>query len=196
MPSTFAYTSFFCFKINIKKNHGQAGILGRSGMINNFFFFYLASVCFFSWRGSFIIGSAEALPILCVRCARREREIQRERERERERVRRKWRHFSSAEIGDEFCTFHCQNAEIGDEFCTFLAKHMHLSFSPSWRALSSHFLLPKTLSSSKQFAFFVLLLSNGVTGDRRTETNDRISGCTVLLLIEKMNQINTQNYWK
>ena len=43
-----------------------------------------------------IIGSAEALPILCVRCARWERE--------RERERRKWRHFSSAEIGDEFCT--------------------------------------------------------------------------------------------
>ena len=55
-------------------------------------------------------------------------------------------------------------------------------------ALSSHFPLPKTLHSSKQFPFFVLLLSNGVTGDRSTETNDRISGCTVLLLIEKMNQ--------
>ena len=60
-----------------------------------------------------IIGSAEALPILCVRCARWERE------RYRERVRRKWSHVSSAELGDEFCTFPCQNAEIGDEFCTF-----------------------------------------------------------------------------
>ena len=37
-----------------------------------------------------IIGSAEALPILCVRCARWERE------RDTERVRRKWRHLSSA----------------------------------------------------------------------------------------------------
>ena len=71
-------------------------------------------------------------------------------------------------------------------------------------ALSSHFPLPKTLHSSKQFAFFVkcalfaivLPLSNGATGDRNTETNDRIFGCTVLLLIEKMNQINTKNYWK
>ena len=29
-----------------------------------------------------------------------------------------------------------------------------------------------------------------MTGDRRTETNDRVSGCTVLLRIEKMNQMN------
>ena len=35
-------------------------------------------------KSNFIIGSAEALPILCVRYARWEREIQRERERERE----------------------------------------------------------------------------------------------------------------
>ena len=38
-------------------------------------------------------------------------------------------------------------------------------------ALSSHFPLPKTLHSSKQFPFFVLLLSNGVTENRSTETN-------------------------
>ena len=43
-------------------------------------------------------------------------------------------------------------------------------------AMSSHFPLPKT------FALFVPTLSNG--------------GCPVLLLIEKMNQINTKNYWK
>ena len=58
-------------------------------------------------------------------------------------------------------------------------------------ALSSLFPLPKTLHSSKQFTFFVLLLSNSVTEDQSTETNDRISSCTILLLIEKMNQINT-----
>ena len=52
-------------------------------------------------------------------------------------------------------------------------------------ALMSHFPLPTTLHSSKQFPFFVLLLSNGVTEDRSTQTNDRISSCTVLLLIEK-----------
>ena len=37
---------------------------------------------------------------------------------------------------------------------------------------------------------YFLLLSNGVTGFGSTETNDRVSGCTVLLLIEKKNQIN------
>ena len=36
--------------------------------------------------------------------------------------------------------------------------------------------------------------ANGVTEDRSTKTVDRISGCTVLLLIKKMNQINTKNY--
>ena len=57
-----------------------------------------------------------------------------------------------------------------------------------------------TLSVAKNVALFEtvrflhLLLSNGVTGDRSTETNDRLFGCTVLLLIEKMNQINTTNY--
>ena len=39
-------------------------------------------------------------------------------------------------------------------------------------------------------------MTNDVTGDRSTETNDRISGGTNLLLIEKVNQINTKNYWK
>ena len=77
------------------------------------------------------LGSASY--IMCVRCVRwereRYREIERERERqterERERERRKWRHLSSAEIGDEFCTFPCQNAEMGN-FAPFLAKNLHL----------------------------------------------------------------------
>ena len=59
-----------------------------------------------------IIGSAEALPILCVRYFRWERE--RERYRQTERERRKWRH-------------HCR-AKIGDEFTLSLAKNSH-----SWR---------------------------------------------------------------
>ena len=84
--------------------------------------------------------------------------------------------------------------KLAKSFALFLAKDLHL-FLPSWMALSSHFPLPKTLHSSKQF-FVLAPLSNGVTEDRSTETIDRISGCTVLLPIEKMNQIKTKNYWK
>ena len=128
-------------------------------------------------RFAFIIGSAEALPILCVRCARWERE--RERERDTERERRKWHH-------------HCCRAKIGEEFYTFPCQKF-APLSPFLNGAEFTLPLPKTLHSSKQFAFFVLLLLNSVTGDRSTETNDRISGCTVLLLIEKMNQINIKN---
>ena len=87
-----------------------------------------------------------------------------------------------------FAPFLAKNLHLsfGEEFCTFLAKNLHLSFCPLREACWVHtFRCQKTLRSSKQFAFFVLLLSNDVTGDRSTETNDRISGCTVLLLIEK-----------
>ena len=108
-----------------------------------------------------IVGTAEALPILCVRCARWERQIQREREKERESVRRTWRHLSSAEIGDEFCTFPCENVHVSIskdlEFCTVpWQKFVPLSRTPLLN--SAEFTLPlhvNTLHSSKQFAFFV-----------------------------------------
>ena len=40
---------------------------------------------------------------------------------------------------------------IGKSFALFLAKKLHL-FLPSWMALSSHFPLPKTFDSTKQYA--------------------------------------------
>ena len=97
-----------------------------------------------------------------------------------------------------FALFFAKNfhLSIGGKFCTFLCQKFAPLFLPSWRALSSHFPLPKTLHSSKQFPFSVLLLSNGVTEDRSTKTNDQLSGLTVLLLIEKMNQIKSKIYWK
>ena len=54
-----------------------------------------------------------------------------------------------------FALFLAKNVHlsIGEEFCTFLAKNLHL-FLPSWMALSSHFPMPKTLHSSKQYASF------------------------------------------
>ena len=115
---------------------------------------------------------AEALPILCVRYFRWERERERER---RKWVRWKWRH-------------HCR-AKIGDEFTLSLAKNSHFSFLPS------HFpSLPSQIERSilwrwnsqwvhtfhcakKFFALFVPPLSNGTsraTSDRKPKTNDQI----------------------
>ena len=94
---------------------------------------------------SCIIGSAEALPILCVRYIRCERERERDTEREREkdgsdvtivalklamsfaRLLAKNVHLS---IGDEFCAFPCQKIctsvsplLIGAEFTLSVAKN-------------------------------------------------------------------------
>ena len=77
-----------------------------------------------------IIGSAEALPILCVRHFRWERE------RERYRDRRKWRH-------------HCR-AKIGDEFTLSLAKNSHnwrWAYTFPWQKFA-HFVSPFTLPIS------------------------------------------------
>ena len=68
--------------------------------------------------------------------------------------------------------------------------HVALKF-----AMSSHFPLPKNFSPSG----FVPPLSNGTsraTSDRKPKTNDQILPSPIFLPIEKMNQINTKNYWK
>ena len=87
-----------------------------------------------------------------------------------------------------FALFLAKNVHlsVGEEFCTFPCQNVHLSFSPF---NSVEF----TLSVAKNVALFE------VTGDRNSKTNDRNSGCTVLVLvekIEKMNQIYSKNYWK
>ena len=100
-----------------------------------------------------IIGSAEALSVFCVRCARGERK--RERERERERDRRKWRHIVALKLAmslhfplQKFALFvspshfpsqHC-GAENRNEFSLSVAKNFAL-FVPtlsSGRDCSSH----------------------------------------------------------
>ena len=79
-------------------------------------------------------------------------------------------------IGEEFCTFPCQKVAPlspllnGAEFTFSVAKNVRL------------------FEAVRIVRRKVLLLSNGVTGDWITETNDG----NVLLLIEKMNQINTK----
>ena len=113
---------------------------------------------------------------------------ERERERERYRDRRKWRHLSSAEIGEEFCTFPCQ------KFAPW--------FLPSQIALSSHFSVAQTFALFETVRFLrkirtlrdrFISVKWRDRGSGSTETNDRVSGCTVLRLIEKMNQVNTKN---
>ena len=122
-----------------------------------------------------IKGSAEALPMLCVRYFRweREREIQRERWRERERERE--RDGSDVTIV-ALMDLHFPLPKIrtiGDELTLSLAKNSHFSFLPS------HFPSPPsrrghhcgaeirnefTLSIAKKFfALFVPPLSNGTS---------------------------------
>ena len=140
---------------------------------------------------SYIIGSAEALPILCVRYFRWERE--RERDTDRERERRKWRHHFRAKIGDEFTLSLAKNSHSWRWAYTLisLAKNSHFSFLPS------HFpSLPSrrghhcgadirnefTLSIAKKiFALFVPPLSNG-TSRATSDRNPRqmIKSCPVL----------------
>ena len=143
-----------------------------------------------------IIGSAEALPILCVRYFRWEREIQREKD------------------GSDVTIFALKLAMnlhfplpkiriIGDELTLSLAKISHFSFLPS---RGSHHCGAEirnefTLSIAKNFfALFVPPLSNGTsraTSDRKPKTNDQILPSSVLFFSsKKMNQINTKNYWK
>ena len=157
-----------------------------------------------------IIGSAEALPILCVRYFRWERERERYRQRERDRERRKWRHHCRAKIGDEFTLSLAKDSQLAMSLHFPLPKIRTFRFSLhtsrlSLRgeitmvalkfAMSSHFPLPKLFSPSG----FVPRLSNGTSramSDRKPKTNDQILPSPIFLPIEKMNQINTKNYWK
>ena len=133
-----------------------------------------------------IIGSAEALPILCVRYFRRERERERERYRERETevtspFSRDWRWIH---------TFTCQKfAQLAMSLHFPLPKIRNFRFSLHTSrlsihrglmvtivalnfAMSSHFPVPKIF-----FALFVPPLSNGTsrtTSDRKPKTNDQI----------------------
>ena len=137
-----------------------------------------------------IIGSAEALPILCVRYFwwEREREIQRKRDR------RKWRHHFRAKIGDEFTLSFAKKSHNWRWALHFsLPKIRTFRFSLHTSRLSLHgevtmvyggaeicneFTLK--LSIAKFFfspSGFVPPLSNGtsrMTSDRKPKTNDQI----------------------
>ena len=145
-----------------------------------------------------IIGSAEALPILCVRYFWWERERERQRERERERETEVTSPDCRAKIGDEFTLSLAKNSHNWRWAYTSLAKNSHFSFLPS------HFpsLLSRrghhcgaeirnefTLSIAKIFfALFVPPLSNGTsraTSDRKPKTNDQILPSPILFFPSK-----------
>ena len=103
-----------------------------------------------------------------------------------------------------------KNCTIGDEFTLSLAENSHFRFSLHTSrlslhgevtivalkfAMSSHFPLPKFFSPT------VFPLFQMARAARRVIENPRqmIKSCPVLIFvlpIEKMNQINTKNYWK
>ena len=142
------------------------------------------------------------------------REREREREREKDTDRERERDGSDVSIVALKLAMNLhfplpKIRTIGDELTLSLAKNSHFSFLPS------HFpSLPSrrgqhcgaeirnefALSIAKNFfALLVPPLSNGTshaTSDRKPKTNDQILPSSMFLPIEKMNQINTKNYWK
>ena len=135
-------------------------------------------------------------------------------ERYRQRETGKWRHHCRAKIGDEFTLSLAKNLHNWRWAYTFpcqkFAKNSHFSFLPSHfpslRSRRGHHIGAEirnefTLSIAKKFSpsGFVPLLSNGTsraTSDRKPKTNDQILPSPIFLPIEKMNKINTKNYWK
>ena len=129
----------------------------------------------------------------------RERDTERERERERER--RKWRHHCRAKIGAEFYTFPCQKCapNIGEEFCAFPCQKICTSVSPLLNSAEV------TLSVAKNVAPFetVRILRTvkwrdwqGIEAAKQTIKFPAAPFFFLAEKIEKMNQINTKNYWK
>ena len=194
-----------------RESVNSSPILARNGDVTFVYLFRSLSL-YYRKRGSasYIIGSAEALPIY--RCVKR---TFGEREREREREIQTDRDGSDVTIValKLAMNFHFPLPKIrtiGEELTLSLAKNSHFSFLPS------HFpSLPSrrghhdgaeirnefTLSIAKFFfspSGFVPPLSNGTgraTSDRKPKTNDQ--SCPVLFSSHWKNESNYyQNYWK
>ena len=146
----------------------------------------------FQWKLKWviIIGSAEALPILCVRYFRceREREIQRERDGSDVTI-------VALKLAMNLHIPLPKIRTIGDELTLSLAKNSHFSFLPSRRghhcalkfAMSSHFPLPKIFPSSL-FPLFQMARAS-----RRVIENPRqmIKSCPVLFCSShRKNELN------
>ena len=138
------------------------------------------------------------------------RERERDTDRERDRERRKWRHHCRAKIGDEFTLSLAKNSHNWRWAYTFPCQKFALfvsSFtlpvspfterSPLWRWNSQRV---HTFHCQK---FFRPLCSPSFKWheprDEWSKTQDKWSNPAqsyFVLPIEKLNQINTKNYWK
>ena len=157
-----------------------------------------------------IIGSAEALPI--VREVHSVWERERYRERERERERRKWRHHFRAKIGDEFTLPFAKNSHNWRWVYTFPCQKLALFVSPFTLPVSPFTERSPLWRWNSQWVhtfrcqkLFRPLCNCSPTfkwhepRDEWSKTQDKRSNPTqsyIVLTIEKMNQINTKNYWK
>ena len=158
-----------------------------------------------SVRTGIIIGSAEALPILCVRYFRWERERERYRERETEvtsPLSRDWRWihtFTCQKFAQLAMSLHFPLPKVRTfrfSLHTFrLSLHGEVTIVALKFAMSSHFPLPKIFHPlcSPSFKWHE-------PHDEWSKTQDKWSNHAqsyiLFFSIEKLNQINTKNYWK
>ena len=149
-----------------------------------------------------IIGSAEALPILCVRYIRWERERERDTEREREKDGSDVTIFA-LKLAMSFALLLAKNVHlsIGEEFCAFPCQKICTSVSPLLNGAEF------TLSVAKNVFFFlfetVRILRTvkwrdwqGIEAGKQTIEFPAAPFFFLVEKNEKMNQINTKNYWK
>ena len=90
---------------------------------------------------------------------------------------------------------------LATSFALFLAKKFAPQFLPSWLTLNSHFPLPKTLHFSNSETVRILRTVKwrdwqGIEAAKQTIEFPAAPFFFLAEKIEKMNQINTKNYWK
>ena len=130
----------------------QPDVKNIPAWLKNFVFFETVAQAYCK-QASIIIGSAEALPILCVRYIRWERERERERDTEREREREKDGSdvtIVALKLAMSFALLLAKNLHlsIGEEFCAFPCEKICTSVSPFLNGAEF------TLSVAKNVALF------------------------------------------
>ena len=134
----------------------------------------------------------------------------RERERERKRDRRKWRHHGRAKIGDEFTLSLAKNSHNWRWVYTFPCQKFALFVSPFTLPVSPFTERSPLWRWNSQWVHtfhcqknFLPLCSPSFKWheprDEWSKTQDKWSNPAqsyIVLPNEKMNQINTKNYWK